>query len=738
MPLLALEFIEQHFRGPDMIRSSLVIIVLVAGCASGKQQCVGSACHEYSNDDMATGSGSVAPGPDMTAVPMPDLAQATPPDMTKLLPFGSPCMMNQQCDSGICLQTNNGGVCTQICGDCPTGYGCYGVDGAVQPGTMTNVCVPENNLLCTPCSQATDCGATNGADHCLPYTTGTFCGRDCTTIGCPPTYNCVAMDGGDMGMLHQCVPSNNACDCSATSNGRVISCTIKTQFGTMCPGSSTCTAATGWGTCTAPSMDDTPDDNFTDSNCDGIDGNIEAAVFVDGINGNDSNSGSIFKPVATIAQGIALAKTQMLTQVYISKGTYNAITLANGISLYGGYDASNKWQRSYSNIATITNGVPAIDAQFISKETHVELLTVVGGTQTGFAGNSYGVRVANSSGLILHKCSITSSDAGGGSTGYNGQHGLGKDNNPSNLKYDGMAGNINANGTSNYGRGGDGGQSYCSAAGGHGGYGVNAANGGAGDHGYGVQQVGGGGGGPSCNADDTNLCSCGHSSAPGSGNPGASGAAGADGISAAQIGSVASNNYTPANGSQGNNGIDGSGGSGGGAGGGSTANGFADVCDTDEGGGGGGGGAGGCHGLLGGGGGGGGASFAVFAVSSTLSVDQCVLASGTGGPGGHGGNGGVGGAGGGAGGGGAGTTDDGDGQPGANGGTGGKGGAGGSGSGGTGGPSAGIGEFNSNISSTHNTFNVGSGGSQGIGGNNGVSAASNGYNGQSGSLVSLF
>src|SRR5437764_14809603 len=109
-----------------MIRSALVVIVLVAGCASGKQQCVGSACHA-SLGDMSTGTGGNMP-PDMSAQPMPDIA--TPPkpaDMTKLLQFGDPCQMNAQCDSGICLATNNGSFCTQVCGDCPTGYGCYPV-----------------------------------------------------------------------------------------------------------------------------------------------------------------------------------------------------------------------------------------------------------------------------------------------------------------------------------------------------------------------------------------------------------------------------------------------------------------------------------------------------------------------------------------------------------------------------------------------------------------------------------
>jgi hypothetical protein len=489
-----------------------------------------------------------------------------------------------------------------------------------------------------------------------------------------------------------------------------------------------------------PSTTDLPDDNFVDSNCDGIDGDIAAAIFVDGINGNDGNSGSMAKPVATISMGIALAQQRLLKEVYVSKGMYGPVALANGISIYGGYDASNNWQRANSNIATITGGVPAIDAQLISSETHVELVTVVGGTQGMGGGSSYGVRVANSSGpVVLHNDAIASSNANSGFNGFDGQHGLGKDNNPSNLHYDGSPGDPAGGTTQTSGpgsQGGAGGSSYCNADGGKGGAGPPASDGGAGATGNGGSNASGGAGGPVCSASPL-FCTCSHSTLPGPGSPGDSGSNGSDGQAARQIGSVGNLDYTPANGNSGSHGRDGSGGAGGGAGGGSSASG--PVCDIDWGGGGGGGGAAGCRGLLGSGGTGGGASFAVFVISSTVTVDKCVLTSGNGGAGGRGGNGGAGGRGGLFGSGGPGTADDGDGQSGAPGGNGGNGGNGGSGSGGSGGPSAGIAQFgNTTILPSRNTYNIGAGGSLGSGGNNGSTAAPNGSPGESGNLLTLF
>jgi len=55
-------------------------------------------------------------------------------------------------------------------------------------------------------------------------------------------------------------------------------------------------------------------------------------------------------PMATINAALTKAASVGKNQIYISEGTYNArVTLATGISLYGGYSKANGWARSASS-----------------------------------------------------------------------------------------------------------------------------------------------------------------------------------------------------------------------------------------------------------------------------------------------------------------------------------------------------------------------------------------------------
>jgi hypothetical protein len=709
-------------------------IFLVLASATGVVGCASSTGTPKEDMDVGGGGG----GDDLSVVDLSstgDAANTTPPDLIPLKQFGDPCTDKSECGSDICIFTGLGGVCSKLCSNdpCPQGYGCYGVLGAIDPGVVSEVCVPENNLICSACTNDQQCG--NGAerDLCLPSPSGaTFCSRDCSTIGCPAGYQCKSVAVGDAGTFQQCVPNSGACDCNDVNKGITKPCTITTPYSVCTTPSITCNgSASGWGACTPPSTTDKPDDNFTDSNCDGIDGDLTKAVFVDCLGGTDANNGlTPAKAVATINRGITVASA-LGFDVYVSKCTYTGpVLMAAGVGVYGGYDASNKWQRSNSNVTTISGYSPAVQFDSINAETHLELFTVIGADATGTGGSSYGIRVRNSAGPIYVRTStVKSGTATGGFVASNGAAGQGKNNNPGGLNYDGQ--------TPGGSTGGAPGQSACGSNGGKGGDGHDGNNGDPGASGNGPSQVTGGGGGPSCGSDASNACGCSHSYNPGPGNQGPDGSVGGNGGAALSIGSISGYDYAPASGSDGTDGQNGSGGSGGGAGGGSYDSCFISCCDTDTGGGGGGGGAGGCHGAHGTAGGGGGASFAIFAFGSTLFVDKCSLTSGKGGDGRNGGNGGTGGTAGGFGNGGPGTTDDADGQPGAQGGAGGRGGAGGSGSGGTGGPSACIGQKSSSVMDTGGSCIPGSGGAAGGGGSNGSTTAPPGQPGQSGPTLTL-
>ena len=100
----------------------------------------------------------------------------------------------------------------------------------------------------------------------------------------------------------------------------------------------------------APGAVDKPDLGFVDSNCDGIDGDKAAAIFV-APGGSDANDGSFGHPMATVAaavvKGLAAHK-----DVYVAAGTYDGkvsiLGEAGQIGIYGGYDPAT-WARSAAN-----------------------------------------------------------------------------------------------------------------------------------------------------------------------------------------------------------------------------------------------------------------------------------------------------------------------------------------------------------------------------------------------------
>src|SRR5262249_33827724 len=119
--------------------------------------------------------------------------------------FGEPCNDKSECMSNICIFVGAGGICSRLCsgGSCPNGFGCFGVLGAVDPGVVSDVCVPNSTRLCTPCASDNECSVAS-QDLCLDYGAGQkFCGRDCRTITCPSGYTCQDVTVGTQ-MYRQC------------------------------------------------------------------------------------------------------------------------------------------------------------------------------------------------------------------------------------------------------------------------------------------------------------------------------------------------------------------------------------------------------------------------------------------------------------------------------------------------------------------------------------------------------
>jgi len=165
----------------------------------------------------------------------------------------------------------------------------------------------------------------------------------------------------------------------------------------------------------SPSAQDKPDLDFADSNCDGIDGDKAAALFVAPA-GNDANDGSFGHPKATVAAAVTAALPAG-KDVYVAAGIYdgkvNFLTSAGNIGVYGGY-APGTWQRSAANVTTLRApgqvvgvAVPRIVLQLVSVQS------VSGPT----ALNSYGVRAFGSGSVALSRVAIQTAPGAKGSDG---------------------------------------------------------------------------------------------------------------------------------------------------------------------------------------------------------------------------------------------------------------------------------------------------------------------------------
>jgi hypothetical protein len=471
--------------------------------------------------------------------------------------------------------------------------------------------------------------------------------------------------------------------------------------------------------CQYQGSNDEPDPAYVDANCDGVDGDAAASVFVSTA-GHDAWPGTRLQPVRTIERGLTLAQSSGKRHLLVAAGTYPSaatLQLANGISIYGGYDPVS-WARSASNATTLqVSAATALHANDISAVTWLDQLVVQGGHATTAGGSAYGLLATSSSGLRLRACTL---GAGRGADGTAGSSPGGVGNAGGNGGA-GQPGCENSSGfcsTCTRPGGGVGGSSTCGRSGGTGGLpGQGSGAGLAGGTG-----AGGTTGGPGTPAGHGNW------NTPSSywGRDGTAGGAGTNGAAGSAV--YASMGYTPAHGAGGGQGTHGNGGGGGGGGGGGTAN-----CDS-YGGAGGGGGGGGCAGAGAGGGSSAGGSFAVYLWASNPVMENCTLATVGGGAGGAGGTGQPGGAGGAAGsctptsGNGncyGGEYEQDDGSNGGRGGAGGAGGRGGHGGGGAGGPSIGILRGNgSNPSLVGTTYNLGEAGAGGASsGNNGPAGA---------------
>ena len=456
-----------------------------------------------------------------------------------------------------------------------------------------------------------------------------------------------------------------------------------------------------------PGAADVPDLGFVDSNCDGIDGTEQDAVFASPT-GNDANPGTKAKPKREVQAAIATILAGNGRYVLVAFGTYGRVMVASGTGIYGGYDPTS-WERRdrFPDGLPLVSGSPEGVLVDGAKDVVLQHLRIRGLSAAPGDRSAYGIRAIKGASLTLQRVAVSAGNGAAGPAGANGQAGArGGAGGP------GTGGACDGKGL---GFGGKGGSSSAGRAGGKGGLGgLAAGDGGSPGH---EGQIGtpGGAGGKSGNPGKPG----------GKGQSGENGAAGTPGAGGSGSAADATTSWIGRAGGIGGVAEPGNGGGGGGGGG----NQSGSFVKNGYGNGGGGGGAGGPGGAGGAGGGFGGGSFGILLSESKIVIEDSTIQAGNGGNGGRGGSGGVGGAGGAAGKGARVCTSE--IGAGGDGGFGGAGGRGGGGGGGASGPSIGLFKLGTSTATVDGGSTVragtpgagGAGGSSGPGGN-GLAGAS--------------
>ena len=225
---------------------------------------------ELSFADLSAGPDEVSQ-PDFAVeargLELPDLWEGPGPGET-----GYACAANDQCNSGFCIQTPEGMVCTEMCQEeCPYDWQCM---QHVASGTdPVYICAPRFLDVCRPCQSNADCrsNGVNAGQACLDFgPAGAFCGEACESFeDCPEGYECKEAPSVTGESVLQCVLEQGECGCSQmhVDEGATTHCHAENEWG-LCEGQRSCEDS-GLTACDAatPAKETC---NLKDDDCDGV------------------------------------------------------------------------------------------------------------------------------------------------------------------------------------------------------------------------------------------------------------------------------------------------------------------------------------------------------------------------------------------------------------------------------------------------------------------------------------
>ncbi len=196
---------------------------------------------------------------------------------------GCACEGPQDCDNGLCIDTPEGGICTEICvnkcdNDLQT---CAAVP---QPGgDIQLMCTLRFGLLCEPCVSKADCpllGSVDTEAGCFRQTGagGELLAMSCSVV-CKEDQDCLAGYGCRDALTAEgdarkaCLPLKDGqptlCPCSPRAVKKSLSSACQTKAeGHVCAGTRTCTTVGEVGACSAKPAGSESCDGI-DNDCDG-------------------------------------------------------------------------------------------------------------------------------------------------------------------------------------------------------------------------------------------------------------------------------------------------------------------------------------------------------------------------------------------------------------------------------------------------------------------------------------
>ncbi len=127
------------------------------------------------------------------------------------------------------------------------------------------------------------------------------------------------------------------------------------------------------------------------------------AIYV-ATSGDDGNPGTRDAPLRSVGAGIVKAAATD-ADVYVSKGVYaeaGTLALAEGVSIFGGFDADDDWSRSPDNLTRVdVAAATAATAKGLAAVTVLDLLTLAGADAGAPGSSAYGVLASESDGLTI-------------------------------------------------------------------------------------------------------------------------------------------------------------------------------------------------------------------------------------------------------------------------------------------------------------------------------------------------